>query len=123
MHRIFLILAGVFALLAVGLGAFGSHVLEGRLGEDMLRAFETGVRYHFYHALGLGLIALVLERLGSLRLLVWAGWLMSAGVVLFSGSIYVMALSGSRMFALVTPTGGVAFLVAWGLFVAGVMRR
>jgi uncharacterized membrane protein YgdD (TMEM256/DUF423 family) len=120
MQRQFLILAGVFALLGVGLGAFGAHVLEGRLAEDMHQAFETGVRYHLGHALGLGIVALSMGRFGSGRLLVWSAGLMSAGIVLFSGSIYVMALSGFRSIAAVTPVGGVAFLLAWGLFIAGV---
>ena len=123
MQRLFLFLAGAFALLAVGLGAFGTHVLQGRLAEGMQQAFETGVRYHFGHSLGLGLVALTLGRIGSERLLVWSGFFMSAGIVLFSGSIYVMAFTGSRMFATVTPVGGTAFLLAWGLFLAGVIRR
>lgn len=109
-------------MLAVGLGAFGAHVLEGRLAEDMHQAFETGVRYHLGHALGLAIVALTMGQLGSERLLVWSARLMGVGIVLFSGSIYVMALSGARMFAVVTPVGGVAFLVAWGLFIAGVSK-
>jgi uncharacterized membrane protein YgdD (TMEM256/DUF423 family) len=123
MQRIFLILAGAFALLGVALGAFGAHVLQARLAEELLQAFETGVRYHMLHALGLGLIALTQGRFGSAPLLAWAGWLMAAGIVLFSGSIYLMALSGSRVFAVITPVGGAAFLLAWGLFVAAVSRR
>ncbi len=123
MQRQLLILAGVFALLGVGLGAFGAHVLQGRLAEDMHQAFETGVRYHLIHALGLGIVALTMARFGSGRLLAWSGWLMSAGIVLFSGSIYVMALSGLRLFAVITPIGGVAFLLAWWLFIFGVSRQ
>ncbi|MEF8824695.1 MAG: DUF423 domain-containing protein [Desulfohalobiaceae bacterium] len=122
MQRHFLILAGGLALLAVGLGAFGAHVLEGRLAEDMHQAFETGVQYHLAHALGLGIVALTMGQFGSERLLAWSARLMGAGILLFSGSIYVMALSGIRMFAVVTPVGGVAFLLAWGLFIIGVSR-
>jgi len=122
MQRRFLIWAGGLALLAVGLGAFGAHVLEGRLAEDMHQAFETGVLYHLAHALGLGIVALATGQFGSKRLLAWSARLMGAGVVLFSGSIYVMALSGIRGFAVITPVGGVAFLVAWGLFIVGVRK-
>ena len=122
MQRNVLIWAGGLALLAVGLGAFGAHVLEGRLGKDMHQAFETGVQYHLAHALGLGIVALTMGQLGAERLLVWSARLMGAGIVLFSGSIYVMALSGARMFAVITPVGGVAFLVAWGLFIVGVSK-
>lgn len=122
-QRFFLILTGLFALFGVALGAIGAHALEERLPEELRQAFETGVRYHVFHALGLGLIALTLGRIGSERLLFWAGCLMCTGIVLFSGSIYAMALSGSRAFAYLTPVGGVVFLLAWGLFVFGVSRR
>ncbi len=122
MQRNFLILAGGLALLAVSLGAFGAHVLEGRLAQDMHQAFETGVHYHLAHALGLGIVALTMGQFGAERLLAWSARLMGVGILLFSGSIYVMALSGIRMVAVVTPVGGVAFLLAWGLFIAGVSR-
>ena len=123
MQRKFLILAGGLALLAVGLGAFGAHVLEGRLAEDMHQAFETGVRYHLVHALGLGIVALTMSQFGSTRMLAWSARLMCAGIVFFSGSLYMMTLSGNRVFAAATPVGGVAFLLAWGLFIVGVSRK
>ena len=122
MQQRFLILAGWLALLAVGLGAFGAHVLEGRLAQDMQQAFETGVRYHLAHALGLGIVALTMDRFGAKGLLAWSARLMGTGIALFSGSIYVMALSGIRGFAVVTPVGGAAFLLAWGLFIIGVSK-
>jgi uncharacterized membrane protein YgdD (TMEM256/DUF423 family) len=119
MRRLFLILSGLFALGGVALGAFGAHALQAGMRE----AFETGVRYHFYHALGLGLVAVVMDRFGSRRLLLWSGWLMAAGIVLFSGSLYLLAASGNNWFALATPVGGTAFLLAWVLFVVAVCRR
>ena len=99
-------LGAVLMLLAVGLGAFGAHALKSRLTPDMLAVFETGVRYHIYHALGL--LALAAVR-GPDK----AGWCFVAGIVLFSGSLYLLALTGERRLGMITPIGGVLFLVGW----------
>lgn len=123
MRRLFLLLCGLFALCAVALGAFGAHALEGVIPEGLRETYETGVRYHFYHSLGLGFVALAMDRFGSRTLMLWSGWLMAAGIVLFSGSLYLLAASGLRWLALVTPVGGVAFLLAWTFFLAAVLRR
>jgi len=120
--RTFLLTAAVAGFLAVGLGAFGAHGLRGRLSPDMLAVFETGVRYHMYHALALMLTAAVIGQLGQARLLVLAGWLFTAGIVLFSGSLYALALTGVTTLGAVTPIGGLAFLAGWAclaLFAAG----
>lgn len=92
--------------LAVGLGAFGAHALKARLSPDMLAIFETGVRYQVYHALALLLLA-------SLRGPSKAAWCFTAGIALFSGSLYILALTGVRKWGAVTPIGGVLFLAGW----------
>ncbi|MDD5302521.1 MAG: DUF423 domain-containing protein [Elusimicrobia bacterium] len=95
-----------FMFLAVGLGAFGAHALKARLSPEMLAIFETGVRYQAYHALALLLLA-------ALRGPSKAGWCFTAGIVLFSGSLYLLALTGARKWGAVTPIGGVLFLIGW----------
>jgi uncharacterized membrane protein YgdD (TMEM256/DUF423 family) len=112
MDRTFLLLGAVGAFLAVTLGAFGAHGLRGRLSPEMLAVFETGVRYHMYHALALILVALVMGRMSG-WLIQTAGWCFVAGIVLFSGSLYALALSGVTILGAVTPIGGLAFLVGW----------
>lgn len=133
-HRIVAI-GAVSAGVAVALGAFGAHLLDGRVAADMLVVYETGARYHFYHSLGMiGVGLLALHRAAaasgsgdmaggsgdtaanpSMRRLRWSAVLMLTGIVLFSGSLYTMALTGMRWLGAVTPLGGVSFLAAWGL--------
>jgi uncharacterized membrane protein YgdD (TMEM256/DUF423 family) len=120
--KLFLAVGGVGALLAVALGAFGAHALKGRLSPEMLAVWHTGVEYHVFHALGLLAVGLVAAQLPESALLKWSGWLMLAGIVLFSGSLYALALSGERWLGAVTPAGGLAFVAAWALFVAAVVR-
>jgi uncharacterized membrane protein YgdD (TMEM256/DUF423 family) len=112
--RIFWVLGCGFALLAVAAGAFGAHALRERLPEAMLAIFETGVRYQMYHALGLLAAALLLARAPSTSA-VAAGWLFTFGIVVFSGSLYVLVLSGVRTWGAVTPFGGVAMIAGWAL--------
>ena len=102
----------VAGLIAVGFGAFGAHGLRGRLTPDMLAVFETGVRYHMYHALALLLTAALMPRVPG-KAIVAAGWLFVAGIVLFSGSLYLLAVTGVTILGAVTPFGGVAFLAGW----------
>jgi uncharacterized membrane protein YgdD (TMEM256/DUF423 family) len=109
----------VNAFLAVAAGAFGAHGLRSRVSERMLAVFETGARYQMFHALGLLAVAwLASQRAGVADA---AGWSMLAGVVIFSGSLYVMALTGVTRLGMVTPLGGVGFLVGWVLFGRAVM--
>lgn len=112
----------VHALLAVALGAFGAHALKERLDTDMLAVFETGVRYHMYHAIGLVLIALLADRIGAKPGLQWAGRLMHIGIFLFSGSLYVLSMSGIKVLGAITPLGGVAFITAWALVAYSLWR-
>lgn len=112
MNRTFWMLGCVFAFLAVAAGAFGAHALRERLGPDLLAVWETGARYQMYHALALLAVAMAAGRWpgGGWAL---AGWLFTAGIVVFSGSLYVLAFSGVRWLGAVTPLGGVCFLAGW----------
>src|SRR3954470_13880714 len=112
MERLFFGLGALSALIGVALGAFAAHGLKARLGADMLAIFETGVRYQMYHALGLLAVGWACTRWPG-----WAttasGWLFVAGTVVFSGSLYLLALSGTRWLGAITPLGGLAFLAGW----------
>lgn len=111
--RHFVTLGALSAMLAVALGAFGAHALEGRVDADLLEVYDTGVRYHLYHSLGLVIVGLLAQRNPEARLFRWSARLMATGIVLFSGSLYGMALTGWRWLGAVTPFGGVALLAAW----------
>jgi uncharacterized membrane protein YgdD (TMEM256/DUF423 family) len=113
-ERLLLILAALNMMVAVGAGAFGAHGLKQVLSSDMLAIWHTAVTYQVMHALGMFVIALLIPRLGQ-PLLGVAGAVMLAGIVIFSGSLYALALSGVRMLGAITPIGGVAFLAAWGM--------
>ena len=104
----------ILMLLAVGLGAFGAHGLRQRLTPDLLGIFETGVRYHVYHALALFAVAWVADK-NPASLANAAGWAFTAGIIIFSGSLYVLSVTGVRWLGAVTPIGGLAFLVGWAL--------
>jgi uncharacterized membrane protein YgdD (TMEM256/DUF423 family) len=110
--RLFFVFGAGSAFLAVAAGAFGAHALRARLAPDLLAVFETAARYQMYHALGLVAVAWAASRWPGV-LPQWAGWLFVAGTVLFSGSLYALALSGVRWLGAVTPLGGVAFLAGW----------
>ena len=120
--RTFLALGALAMLLAVALGAFGAHALRERITPELLAVYRTGVEYHFYHALGLLAVGLASMRLPESKWLRASGWLMAAGIVVFSGSLYGLALTGVRSLGAVTPFGGVAFLVAWALFALAVLK-
>jgi uncharacterized membrane protein YgdD (TMEM256/DUF423 family) len=107
------ILGSGFAFLAVTLGAFGSHSLKAILAPDMLAVFETGVRYQMYHALALLAVGWAAHQYPQASFHK-AGWLFVAGIILFSGSLYILTLSGVRWLGAVTPLGGVCFLAGWG---------
>ena len=119
--RPWLILGAVNAFLAVAAGAFGAHGLRARLTADMLVTFETGARYHMYHALGLLAVGLLAQARPS-GLLQGAGVAMLVGIVLFSGSLYALALSGVRALGAITPLGGLGFLAGWLLLALAAWR-
>lgn len=113
--RLFLAISSVLGGLAVATGAFASHGLKNQLPERMLEIFETGVRYQMYHALALLGVALLLSRAEAQSIwLTAAGWAFIAGVVLFSGSLYALSLSGIKWLGAVAPLGGVALIAGWG---------
>ncbi|WEK55278.1 MAG: DUF423 domain-containing protein [Candidatus Cohnella colombiensis] len=107
------VIGAIVAMLAVALGAFGAHMLKERISEDMLSVYHTGVEYQMYHGLGILIIALLMERLPRQKLARWAARLLLIGTVLFSGSLYVLALSGIKVLGAITPFGGVAFIAGW----------
>lgn len=114
MSRLFLIIGCGSAFLAVAAGAFAAHALRARLAPDLLAVFETGARYQMYHSLALLAVAWYLsEHPGPQGLA--AGWAFVAGIVVFSGSLYLLALTGTRWLGAITPLGGVAFLAGWVL--------
>jgi uncharacterized membrane protein YgdD (TMEM256/DUF423 family) len=120
--KLFLILGGINAALVVMLGAFGAHGLKARMTAEMLAVYQTGVHYHLFHALGLLAIGIVALHIVDSVYLKWAGWLMLAGIILFSGSLYVLSLSGLRWLGMVTPFGGLAFIAAWIVFVIAIAK-
>jgi len=122
MVKLFLIIGGVYGCLGVVIGAFGAHALKPRLDTKLLEAYETGVRYQFYHALALLAVGLLLERWTASAPLAAAGWLFGAGVLLFSGSLYLLAVAGWKWLGPVTPLGGVLLIAGWICFVVGVVR-
>ena len=119
-HKIFLQIGSLYAFLGVILGAFGAHALKEQLTPDRLASFETGVRYQMYHALALLVVALLFQYLDE-RLLRIVGWLFTVGVLLFSGSIYLLAcrdmigLTTYRWLGPITPIGGTMLIIGWGL--------
>ena len=114
------IAAALAALSAVALGAFGAHGLKNQLNETDMAIYRTAVDYHMWHALGLGFIGLLTERYPGSRCLTWAGGLMLAGIAIFSGSLYLLSISGLRWLGMITPIGGLSFMAAWALTAWGV---
>jgi uncharacterized membrane protein YgdD (TMEM256/DUF423 family) len=113
MERIFFLIASLLGGLGVALGAFGAHALRARLAENLLANYETGVRYHFYHALALLFVVVAIQRWPNSTLPVIAGWLFVIGIAIFSGSLYIMAFTGLRWLGAITPIGGVALIAGW----------
>jgi uncharacterized membrane protein YgdD (TMEM256/DUF423 family) len=123
MDRTFMLLAALFGGLGVALGAFGAHALSGVLDARMLANFETGVRYQMYHAFALVAVVVAIMRWPGVSLPVIAGWLFVAGILIFSGSLYLMAWTGARWLGAITPIGGVAFIAGWALLFVTALRR
>lgn len=120
--RLFLLIGAVSAFIAVALGAFAAHGLKARIGAEPLAAFEIGVRYQMYHALGLIGVAWACSRWPGGATLA-AGWLFVAGTLLFSGSLYLLAVTGTRWLGAITPVGGLAFLAGWLCLAWAAWRR
>ena len=121
MDRLWIGLGALYGFLAVALGAFGAHALKARLSADMLAVWRTGVEYHFYHALALLMLGLVARQMPSPAINA-GGVCFAAGVLLFSGSLYALALSGIRVLGAITPLGGLLFLAGWALLGYAVLK-
>jgi uncharacterized membrane protein YgdD (TMEM256/DUF423 family) len=120
--RLFIVLGSINAALAVVFGAFGAHALKARISAQMLEVYHTSAQYHFYHAIGMvlvGIVATQIQNTGALRL---SGFLMLAGIVLFCGSLYLLAITGITWLGAVTPLGGLAFIAAWVALAFSVLR-
>lgn len=113
MLRRYIGIGSVTAALSVALGAFGAHILEGVLTPERMETFQTAVQYHMVHALALLLIALLADRLKDQVKVLWAARLIFAGIIIFSGSLYLLCFTGFGMLGAITPIGGVAFIVGW----------
>ena len=117
MSKLFLILGSVNAATAVSMGAFGAHFLKTKIPEDMLFVFQTAVQYHFYHSLGLMIIGVMAIYIKPEKHLGIAGWIMFIGIILFSGSLYILSTTATRWVGVITPFGGISFIVSW-VFIA-----
>lgn len=122
MSKLWLSFCALYGLLAVLLGAFGAHALKAKLSPDLLAVWKTANEYQFYHALALGLLGLLL-RAAPDRALDAAGWCFVLGVLVFSGSLYALALSNVRVLGAITPIGGLLFIAGWALMFYAVVRR
>ncbi|OIK12519.1 DUF423 domain-containing protein [Bacillus sp. MUM 13] len=120
--KIFLILGAINAFVAVALGAFGAHGLEGKIPDKYLEVWKTGVTYEMFHALGLLALGIIAGKISS-PLINWSGWLMFAGIILFSGSLYVLSVTQIKPLGAITPLGGVSFLAAWVLLITAVSKH
>ena len=123
MERIFMFLGGINATIAIALGAFGAHGLKGRLTPELFHTFETGTRYHLIHALGLIIVGLLLHGFERSSLLHISGGIMLLGIVLFSGSLYLITFTGVRAWGSVAPLGGISFMLSWLLLAIAVIRK
>jgi uncharacterized membrane protein YgdD (TMEM256/DUF423 family) len=122
MDRTFLFVGALLGFIGVALGAFGAHGLRRWLSPELLTVFETGLRYHMYHVFALLIVAAAMGQAGNARLLEIAGWSFVAGIILFSGSLYALTLSGVGVLGAITPLGGLLFLFGWAcliMFAAG----
>ena len=119
--KLFLSIGAISGALSVMLGAFGAHGLKDKLSEKMLGNYMTGVEYHFYHTLALLAVGLLALHFQS-RLLAGSGWAFAIGILIFSGSLYVMAMTGITKLGAITPIGGLAFIIGWILLAAAVLK-
>ena len=116
-------IGSILVMLSVMIGAFGAHMLEPIIGEDKISVYETGVRYHMIHALGIILIGVIAKVFGEAKLLVWSARLLFIGIILFSGSLYVLSISGLGPLGAITPLGGVSFIAGWICLAVTVLKK
>ncbi len=120
--KFFLIVGAILLVAGVQLGALGAHALTQSLSASALQGWNFAVQFQFYHSLGLILIGILLQLLGNKTPLKWAGWIMLAGIFLFSGSIYVTALGAPDVIGRIAPLGGALFMLAWVLIAVAILR-
>lgn len=123
MAQFFLITGAIAMALAVGFGAFGAHMVQDMLTAERFAVYKTGVEYHFYHAIGLLIIGAVALHLPESNMLSWSGWLLLAGILIFSGSLYLLTLTDTAWLGAVTPIGGLAFIAGWILFAIALLKQ
>lgn len=122
--KLFLFLGSLNMVLAISIGAFGAHGLSGKVTEKMLHNWNTGAHYHLIHALGLLIVGILMIQFNTTpTLFSLAGWFMLLGILLFSGSLYALVLSDLRIWGMVTPIGGLFFIVSWVLVGVGVVKN
>ncbi|MEB2491921.1 DUF423 domain-containing protein [Peribacillus frigoritolerans] len=114
--KLFIILGALNGFIAVALGAFGAHGLEGKIPDKYLETWQTAVQYQMFHAVGLLVLGLLAGKIDS-PLINWSGWLMLIGIILFSGSLFILSVTQIKVLGAITPLGGVSFLVAWVLMI------
>ena len=120
--RVFLVLGAINSMLAIILGAFGSHILEMTLTDKMLSTFQVGVNYQLYHSLALILTGLTVQKICD-SLIFISGWLFFIGIFMFSGSLYLISLTGITAIGVITPIGGILWILAWALFAIAVLKN
>ena len=121
--KLFISLGAINGFLAVALGAFGAHMLEGNIPDRYIETWETAVQYQMFHATGLLVIGLLAGKFGQLPTVKWAGYLMLAGILFFSGSLYVLSVTQISVLGAITPIGGVLFLISWVLMIVAVNKN
>jgi uncharacterized membrane protein YgdD (TMEM256/DUF423 family) len=121
--KLFIILGAINAFLAVALGAFGAHGLEGKVEPKYLEIWKTAVQYQMFHAIGLMIVGFLLGQFPGSSVLNWSGWLMLIGIILFSGSLFVLAVTAISKLGAITPLGGLAFLAAWVLLIVATVKN
>ena len=121
--KTFLLLGSINAMLAVMFGAFGAHALKARLDESLLKIYQTGNEYHFYHALGLIMVGIIAVNLPANIWLKMSGWTMFAGIILFSGSLYILSILNMSWLGMITPLGGVLFILAWAALCVAIFKH
>jgi uncharacterized membrane protein YgdD (TMEM256/DUF423 family) len=118
----FLSIASILGFLSVALGAFGAHAIKERIPADMLDVYKTGVQYQVYHTLAIFGIALLLKFFPDNRMFTLSGWFFLVGIIVFSGSLYGLSLSGIKVLGAITPIGGLCFLTGWALLLVGTFK-
>ncbi|WP_409252302.1 DUF423 domain-containing protein [Bacillus sp. SCS-153A] len=120
--KTFIIIGAINAFLSVAMGAFGAHALEGKISQKYIDIWNTGVLYQMFHSIGILIIGVLAGNIAASSMLNWSGWLMLIGIVLFSGSLYILSLTGIKVLGAITPLGGLSFLIAWVLLIITALK-